>query len=100
MKSVCYYNVAILCVVAFVLVFGGSQVCTAAVTCSPLELAPCATAITSSSPPSAICCGKLKEQRPCLCKYVKDPNLQKLVNSPNAKKVASTCGSPFPSCSS
>ncbi|KAI4313884.1 hypothetical protein L6164_026830 [Bauhinia variegata] len=71
---------------------------TMAVTCNALQLSACASAITSSSPPSAACCSKLKEQRPCLCQYLKDPNLQRLVNSPNARKVADACGSPFPSC--
>lgn len=69
-----------------------------AVTCNALQLSACASAITSSSPPSSLCCSKLKEQRPCLCQYLKDPNLHKLVNSPNARKVANICGSPFPSC--
>ncbi|KAM1453557.1 hypothetical protein EV1_003170 [Malus domestica] len=41
---------------------------------------------------------KLKKQSPCLCQYVKNPNLQKLVNFPNAKKVADNCGSPFSTC--
>ncbi|AES89607.1 lipid transfer protein [Medicago truncatula] len=33
-----------------------------------------------------------------LCQYLKDPNLKKLVSSPNAIKVADACGSPFPIC--
>ncbi|RVW20473.1 hypothetical protein CK203_110141 [Vitis vinifera] len=37
-----------------------------AVTCSPMELSTCANAIISSSPPTATCCSKLKEQRSCL----------------------------------
>ncbi|EEF35397.1 Nonspecific lipid-transfer protein, putative [Ricinus communis] len=81
-----------------VLLLGETVQVTSAVTCDPVELSACANAITSSSPPSAICCSKLKQQRPCLCQYVKNPNLQKLVNSPNAKKVATICGSPFPNC--
>ncbi|KAG8652220.1 hypothetical protein MANES_06G065151v8 [Manihot esculenta] len=60
------------------------------VNCNPLELSPCASAMTSSSPPSPIC--------NMLQQYMKDPNLQKLVNSPNANKFAATCGSPFPNC--
>ncbi|KAJ7943111.1 Non-specific lipid-transfer protein 2 [Quillaja saponaria] len=59
----------------------------AAVDCNPLEVSSCASAMTTSNPPTAVCCSKLKEQKPCLCQYVKDPNLQKLVNSPNAKKM-------------
>ncbi|XP_022775543.1 non-specific lipid-transfer protein 2-like [Durio zibethinus] len=94
-----YDNVAVLIYVVMVLVLiGKAQVSMAAVTCNALQLSPCASAITSSTPPSPLCCSKLKEQRPCLCNYVKDPNLQKLVNSPNARKVASICGSPFPNC--
>ncbi|KAK4607933.1 hypothetical protein RGQ29_001665 [Quercus rubra] len=83
--------------VVLVLLLGETQVSTG-ITCNPLELSACASAITSASAPSAACCSKLKEQRPCLCQYVKDPNLKKLVNSPNARTVASTCGTPFPQC--
>ncbi|OAY31366.1 non-specific lipid-transfer protein 2-like [Manihot esculenta] len=86
------------CLVVVAVLLGEIVEVSQAATCNPLELSACASAITSSSPPSAICCSKLKKQRPCLCQYVKNPNLQKLVNSPNARKVATTCGSPFPNC--
>ncbi|XP_058722476.1 non-specific lipid-transfer protein 2 [Vicia villosa] len=69
-----------------------------AVTCSPVQLSSCVSAITSSTPPSKLCCSKIKEQRPCLCQYLKNPNLRKFVNTPNARKVANTCGTPFPRC--
>ncbi|KAH6810102.1 Bifunctional inhibitor/lipid-transfer protein/seed storage 2S albumin superfamily protein [Perilla frutescens var. frutescens] len=69
-----------------------------AVTCNPLQLSPCAAAITSSGKPSAACCSKLKEQRPCLCQYMKNPNLQKFIKSPGAKKVSSACRIPYPKC--
>lgn len=69
----------------------------AAVTCNAVELSPCANAITSATTtPTPICCSKLKEQIPCLCNYMKNPFLQKFINSPNARKVANTCGTPFP----
>ncbi|KAL8157495.1 non-specific lipid-transfer protein 2-like [Apium graveolens] len=69
----------------------------AAVTCNAVELSPCANAITSATTtPTPICCSKLKEQTPCLCNYMKNPFLQKFINSPNARKVADTCGTPFP----
>ncbi|KAL0296699.1 UNVERIFIED_CONTAM: Non-specific lipid-transfer protein 2 [Sesamum calycinum] len=71
---------------------------TRAVTCNPIQLSPCAAAITSTTSPSAACCAKIKEQRPCLCQYMKNPTLQKFINSPGAKKVASSCGTPFPRC--
>ncbi|KAM7484592.1 hypothetical protein LguiA_000601 [Lonicera macranthoides] len=87
-----------LCVMVLVLIGGGAQV-SDALTCNALQLSPCANAITSSSTaPSSACCAKLKEQRPCLCNYIKDPNLQKFINTPNARKVATTCGTPFPTC--
>ncbi|XP_042502319.1 non-specific lipid-transfer protein 2-like [Macadamia integrifolia] len=69
-----------------------------AVTCKPTELASCASAIMSATPPSKLCCSKIKEQKPCLCSYLKNPNLKKFVSSPNARKVANTCGTPFPNC--
>ncbi|KAF7811292.1 non-specific lipid-transfer protein 2-like [Senna tora] len=68
------------------------------VTCSPVALSPCAGAITSSSPPSSACCQKLREQKPCLCGYLKNPSLRQYVNSPGAKKVASACGITIPNC--
>ncbi|XP_010534224.1 PREDICTED: non-specific lipid-transfer protein 2-like [Tarenaya hassleriana] len=70
-----------------------------AVTCSPLELSPCAAAITSAkTPPSGQCCQKLREQKPCLCGYLKNPTLRSFVSSPNAKKVSTKCNLPFPNC--
>nr|XP_009804140.1 PREDICTED: non-specific lipid-transfer protein 2-like [Nicotiana sylvestris] len=69
-----------------------------AVTCSAIQLSPCLGAITSKSPPSILCCSKIREQKPCLCQYLKNPNLRNYVNSPGAKKVARTCGVPYPKC--
>lgn len=69
-----------------------------AVTCKPIELSSCVSAITSSTPPSKLCCSKIKEQKPCLCQYLKNPSLKKFVNTPNARRVAKTCGTPFPRC--
>ncbi|MBA0879797.1 hypothetical protein Goshw_027858 [Gossypium schwendimanii] len=88
-----------LCVVALaVVLFSGESRTAEAVTCNPGELAPCSPALTSSTPPSSACCSKLKAQQPCLCGYIKNPSLKQYVNSPNAKKVASTCGVPYPKC--
>ncbi|VVA99840.1 unnamed protein product [Arabis nemorensis] len=69
-----------------------------AVTCSPMQLSPCAAAITSSSPPSALCCAKLKEQKPCLCGYMRNPSLRRFVSSPNARKVSNRCKLAIPRC--
>ncbi|XP_010479305.1 PREDICTED: non-specific lipid-transfer protein 2-like [Camelina sativa] len=68
------------------------------VTCSPMELAPCAAAMTSSSPPSQACCAKLREQKPCLCGYLRNPSLRQYINSPNARKVTSSCQIATPNC--
>lgn len=93
MKMIC----VAFCILLVLLLPEMTQV-SSAITCDPLELSACAGAITASTAPSATCCNKLKEQRSCLCQYMKDPNLQKLVNSPNARNVANICGTPFPTC--
>ncbi|GER44427.1 lipid-transfer protein [Striga asiatica] len=62
------------------------------------ELSPCASAITSTSKPSSACCDKLKEQKTCLCQYLKNPVLQKFIRSEGAKRVAATCKTPYPQC--
>lgn len=59
--------------------------------CSPVQLSPCAPAIMSNKPPSGACCARLRQQKPCLCGYLKNPALKRYVNSPGAKRVASTC---------
>ncbi|XP_030955885.1 non-specific lipid-transfer protein 2-like [Quercus lobata] len=96
MKKASYVVLCAMAVVAMLLF--EAPLMAKAVTCSPLQLSSCIAAITSSAPPSSTCCTKLREQRPCLCGYLKDPNLRQYVNSPGARKVASTCGVPFPSC--
>ncbi|KAE8703866.1 putative non-specific lipid-transfer protein AKCS9 [Hibiscus syriacus] len=69
-----------------------------AVTCDVSELSPCMAAITSPKPPTTTCCSKLKEQRPCFCQYLKNPTIKQLVDSPKAKRIASTCGVEYPQC--
>ncbi|GFZ12231.1 hypothetical protein Acr_23g0006160 [Actinidia rufa] len=88
--------VGALLMVSLVLVYE-AEVCLG-VTCDPLELSPCLSAIVNGSPPSKQCCTKLKQQVPCLCQYIKDPNFSKYVTNPNAKKVASACGVTIPTC--
>ncbi|XVE60870.1 hypothetical protein DITRI_Ditri05aG0161600 [Diplodiscus trichospermus] len=93
------FSLVALCVVALVVVLLSGEKCTAAdpVTCDPAELAPCLEAFTSPTPPSDICCSNLKEQSPCLCGYLEDPNIGKyFVGNPNAERVAKTCGIPYP----
>ncbi|CAJ1967993.1 unnamed protein product [Sphenostylis stenocarpa] len=69
----------------------------AAECCNVMELVPCANAFTTSTPPSAECCERLrKQQPPCICQYITDPALVGLINTPNAKMVSDSCGSPMP----
>ncbi|GFQ08108.1 probable non-specific lipid-transfer protein akcs9 [Phtheirospermum japonicum] len=63
-----------------------------------MQLSACAMAITSPRPPSSVCCAKLREQRPCLCKYLKNPSLQKFIKSEGAKRVARSCRANYPKC--
>ncbi|KAE9467085.1 hypothetical protein C3L33_01004, partial [Rhododendron williamsianum] len=84
------YIVAVFSVL--VLFLGYEAQVTMAVACNPSALSSCAGAITSSTPPSKLCCSKLQEQKTCLCQYTKNPKLKKFLASPNAKKVATTCG--------
>lgn len=93
-KKVSAFGVVVVAVVLVVVVSPVAE----AVTCSPVELSPCLGAITSSSPPSNACCQKVREQRPCLCGYLKNPALRQYVNSPGARRVAASCGVPFPTC--
>ncbi|KAG5527977.1 hypothetical protein RHGRI_028791 [Rhododendron griersonianum] len=89
---------SLLCALVVVLVVLPEARVTEAVTCNSSELGPCLGVFTSGQAPSANCCNKLKEQQPCLCGYIKNPNFSKYVNSPNARKVVATCGVPYPKC--
>ncbi|XP_018816661.1 non-specific lipid-transfer protein 2 [Juglans regia] len=96
MKKVCC---VLLCVVVAVAVLlSEAPLVAEAVTCNYTELSPCLAAIVSPAKPSATCCQKLREQKPCLCVYYKNPNLKQYINSPGAKKVASSCGVSLPKC--
>ncbi|KGN53815.1 hypothetical protein Csa_014873 [Cucumis sativus] len=69
-----------------------------AVNCNPMEMRPCLPALESSVPPTAECCEKLKEQEPCFCAYLKSPVFKPYLESPNAKKIATSCRVPIPTC--
>ncbi|CAL0318882.1 unnamed protein product [Lupinus luteus] len=69
-----------------------------AVNCNLVELSPCLQAITSNVPPPSICYEKLREQIPCLCGYLQNPNVKQYLNFPGARRVSSSCGVPFPTC--
>nr|XP_043612577.1 non-specific lipid-transfer protein 2-like [Erigeron canadensis] len=99
MRSSSYTTICIAAMVLVIMILGTQPQVATAVTCQVTQLAPCAAAISSSSvPPSRQCCVKIKEQRPCLCQYMKNPSLKAYVSSPNAKKIAKSCGVPTPKC--
>ncbi|KAK7340931.1 hypothetical protein VNO77_21649 [Canavalia gladiata] len=87
----------VVCAVVLTLLLADIGTMVEAVNCSPSELSPCAPAL-GGAPPTSACCQKLIEQKPCLCGYIKDPNLKQYVNSPAARKMASTCGVQIPRC--
>ncbi|KAL6505763.1 hypothetical protein OROHE_023142 [Orobanche hederae] len=83
-------------VVLLVVLIGEIEVTSA---CNVWELNVCASAIQTNSKPSDACCGALRGQtKDCLCGYMKNPEVKKLINSPGAKTVAKTCRTSFPSC--
>ncbi|KAL6507507.1 hypothetical protein OROGR_023702 [Orobanche gracilis] len=97
-KGAGHSHVSAWCMVAMVVVLAVEMHETVAVTCNPLELSPCLGSITGSQKPSPQCCTKLKEQVPCFCGYLNDPELKPYVDSPNSKKVAGICHVYAPKC--
>ncbi|KAL5698006.1 hypothetical protein ACHQM5_029095 [Ranunculus cassubicifolius] len=89
------FYVATFLVLATLLIYANVST---AVTCSAIQMIPCAGAIATGSPPSPTCCARFKSQQPCLCQYLKDPTISQYVNSPNARKVAIACGVRNPNC--
>lgn len=69
-----------------------------AVTCSPSEVTICLPAVAMAMLPTTACCRKLREQRPCLCGYLKDPNQKQFLSSVGDRRVARACGVPYPTC--
>ncbi|KAJ0771012.1 putative bifunctional inhibitor/plant lipid transfer protein/seed storage helical [Helianthus annuus] len=66
--------------------------------CDPSQLLPCLKSITYGIPPPPMCCSKLKQQKSCMCGYIKNPKFAKYVKSPNAKKTMKACHAPIPKC--
>ncbi|KAL3844899.1 hypothetical protein ACJIZ3_002302 [Penstemon smallii] len=88
MKNSASVSIGAWFLVALVVVLVAEVQDAAAVNCTPMELSPCIAAITGGGTPSQECCGKLKEQEPCFCDYLKDPTLKPYVDSPNSKKCS------------
>ncbi|KAM3350821.1 hypothetical protein ACQJBY_023098 [Aegilops geniculata] len=66
--------------------------------CDPWALRPCAPVILWSASPSSACCARLREQRRCLCRYARDPDLGRYINSQSSKEVAAACRVRVPMC--
>lgn len=69
-----------------------------AASCNAGQLAVCAAALTSGAKPSAACCSNLKAQQGCFCQFAKNPAYARYINSPNARKVVTSCGVAVPRC--
>ncbi|KAK4490550.1 hypothetical protein RD792_001232 [Penstemon davidsonii] len=91
-------NIGVWFLVAMVVVLVAEVKDAAAVTCNPMELGPCLGAYQGGGNPSTQCCDKLKEQKPCLCGYMKNPSFRPYVGSPNAKMIAARCAVNMPDC--
>ncbi|KAH0449300.1 hypothetical protein IEQ34_023100 [Dendrobium chrysotoxum] len=76
---------------AALLLLCGEPSAAVVVKCDPSELRVCAGAIMWSMSPSTKCCEKLKEQEPCFCQYMNDPDLSGYIKSENAKKLEEKC---------
>ncbi|KAL1216839.1 putative non-specific lipid-transfer protein AKCS9 [Cardamine amara subsp. amara] len=63
--------------------------------CDPMELSPCYVTIETGSKPSDLCCTRVKQQKHCVCQYMKNPTFKSFLNKPNAKKIATDCHSPY-----
>ena len=60
--------------------------------CDPLALRPCVPAFILAAAPSDECCAKLREQKPCLCRYSKNPELRRyIISSRDGKRIAHAC---------
>ncbi|CAO2178691.1 unnamed protein product [Urochloa humidicola] len=59
--------------------------------CDPLALRPCVPAVIYGARPSGECCAKVREQMPCLCRYSKNPDLGRYINSREGRRIAAVC---------
>ncbi|KAL3521349.1 hypothetical protein ACH5RR_019498 [Cinchona calisaya] len=71
---------------------------TETVICYARALTPCLPAIENGSPPTELCCQKAREQEPCFCTFMKDPQFRKYFEGPNARKTVEACGLKWPNC--
>lgn len=92
-----YYISALL--IAMVLILVTEKHAAEAVTCSPVALSSCLPAIQNPAQlPTTTCCNNLRDQKPCLCGYLRNPLLRGYVNSPGSRRVSAVCNVPTPRC--
>ncbi|KAL7132439.1 hypothetical protein ABFS83_12G074500 [Erythranthe nasuta] len=86
-------KIAIICVLVLVVIVGDEVgVARAQVSCNPLQLGACLTAVFTSVEPADICCSAIRQATiPCLCQYLKD-----FINPAAALRLSTSCASPFP----
>ncbi|KAG9130918.1 hypothetical protein Leryth_006692 [Lithospermum erythrorhizon] len=90
-------SVSTLCLMLIMLIFA-NEVKMSIAACNASSLSSCLSTIQKGGSPSGACCQNLRAQRGCLCQFARDPNVSKYVNSPNARKVARSCGVSIPRC--
>ena len=59
--------------------------------CNPLALRPCAALVIYGARPSGECCAKVRELEPCLCRYSRNPDLRRFINSREGRRIAAVC---------
>lgn len=90
--------VCIFVVATTVVLLNGACPAAAQTTCDPAQLGTsCGPAFFSSTTqPTTRCCNKLREQQPCYCAYLRNPQLKPLVDSAAARRIAKACKIQFP----
>lgn len=98
MKNFAVTVVCIFVVATTVVLLNGACPAAAQTTCDPAQLGTsCGPAFFSSTTqPTTRCCNKLREQQPCYCAYLRNPQLKPLVDSAAARRIAKACKIQFP----
>ncbi|EOA33953.1 hypothetical protein CARUB_v10021448mg [Capsella rubella] len=98
MKGSCPKQVVFTCAILLIFIVAQENRVAAEEPCDPMQLSPCLDTIQKGSYPSNLCCKKVREQKHCVCQYLRNPNFKSFLNSPNAKKIATECDCPYPKC--
>ncbi|CAA7051872.1 unnamed protein product [Microthlaspi erraticum] len=66
--------------------------------CEMKDLEPCLLPIIGGIPPTPHCCGKLIDNKACMCGFINDYWLGTVWKSPNGHKLFDACKIPYPTC--